>query len=78
MLISDLKNRRSKEGRKCTRRHKKGHEGQAALLVPAQGDLMDGRRNEVEMSDLEAPNVIFSLGSLSVVVFDKESGGFGL
>lgn len=59
-----MKNRRGKEGRKCKRRHRKGHEGQAALLVPAKGDLMGGRRNEVEMSDLEAPNVIFSLGSL--------------
>lgn len=65
MLISDLKNRRNKEGRKCVRGHKKGHEGQAALLVPAKGDLLDGRRNEVEMSDLEVPNCILSLDSLN-------------
>lgn len=36
--------------------------GKQPRMVPAEGDLMNGRRNEVEMSDPETPNVIFSSG----------------
>lgn len=36
--------------------------GKQPCVVPVKGDLMNGRRNEVEMPDSEAPNVIFSSG----------------